>query len=123
MSQNRLRKHLETVYASNSVIYTLTCHAYNRVIRMCYQQLLLWLICLIHPTIDMNKYQDKIPTRNAIKNICMIDVLHKKDNVTQPSQVMYDLEEGEASSSKIRKLKIEYLKNGMTAFTFHSIRA
>ena len=87
MSQNRLRNHLETVYASNSVIHMLTCHAYNRVIRICYQQLLLWLICLIHPTIDMNKYQDKIPTRNAIKNICMIDVLHKKTMSHSPHRL------------------------------------
>ena len=32
--------------------------------------------------------QDKIPTWNAIKNICMIDVLHKEDDVTQVSQAV-----------------------------------
>ena len=56
--------------------------------KLCYQQILLWLTCLIHPTVDMNKYQqDKIPTLNAIKNTCMNDVLHKEDDFTQISQV------------------------------------
>ena len=87
MSQNRLRNHLETVYANNSVSHMLTGHAYIRAIRICFQQLLLWLTCLIHPTVDMNQ-QDKIPTWNAIKNICMIDVLHKEDDVTQVSQAV-----------------------------------
>ena len=53
----------------------------------------------------------------------MIDVLHREDDVTQVSLVMYDLEEGESFCSRIGKLRIEYLKNGKTAFTFHSMRA
>ena len=65
MSKNGLVNQLESVYASNSVSHMLIGKAYtgSRAMRISYQQLLLWLTCLIHPTVDRNKYQlDIIPT-------------------------------------------------------------
>ena len=66
ISKNGLINQLESVYASNSVSHMLIDKAYSgsRAMRIIsYQQLLLRLTCLIHPSVDRNKYeQDIIPT-------------------------------------------------------------
>ena len=91
----------------------LTGHAYGRALRA-HMLSAVYLVALLLETPDclsgVNLNRVKPPHEMLLKHACLPEVLSKEHVLTQLSQIMDDLQQDEALSSRTGKVWIEYIQ-------------